>query len=374
MNIKYVAFYDAGNSGRNISSAAVNKIEYIRSAFQRTGFSVDIISPAWRIRRTKDDASAHLRQDDVKFPPSLGYIGPMSSLINVIVVNFWLLYIFLMKSKRGEKILIYHSLAILPAVLFARLTGSIKVVLEVEEIYTKVGNWSSFLKWAEKSYVRFVGSSYLLSTEELSSAISPRRGRIYVYGSYVVPTCSRSDDLNPRVIKLLYAGIIDREKRGAFNALAAVKHLGNNYELHIAGFGAVEELLQEINASNVDNQCKVFYDGHLVGEEFRRYCRNFHIGLSTQSLAGTYVNSSFPSKILTYLSVGLRVVSPYISCVAHSRIGHLVKYYERDESKEIASAICSINLQERFDCTEELINLDNLFCKELRVMFVHEEN
>ena len=43
---------------------------------------------------------------------------------------------------------------------------------------------------------------------------------------------------------------------------------------------------------------------------------------------GSFGNAvSFPSKILTYLAYGIKVVSPHIDCVTRSEIDHLVSYY-----------------------------------------------
>ena len=165
---------------------------------------------------------------------------------------------------------------------------------------------------------------------------------------------------------MLYTGIIDFEKRGAFNAIDATEFLDENYVLHVLGFGEVDKLKERIEELNKTNKCKIVYDGLLSGDDFIRYCQQCHIGLSTQSLTGDYLQTSFPSKILSYMCMGLPVVSCYISCVSESGIGDLVTYYHNDSAEDIAQAIKNVNLTNtRDNITKRMFELNISFSDEL---------
>jgi len=373
MVTRYVAFYDANpaTSSRNISPAAVNKVNYIANSLCRIGCEVEIVSPTWKVKPDDfEEVEASNDSFSITFAPELRYFGIFRGAVNALFVNFWLFFFLCFRLARNERVLVYHSLVIIPAIFAARYIKSLDVVLEVEELYTSVGNWHSIFQFLEARYISKVGCSYLLSTELLEAVIPPRKKRIFVYGAYFLKSKRPSrSPANGRRIKLLYAGIIDAEKMGAFNAVRAAKHLDAAYELHIVGFGDVDRLLLEIEESNSQSECSVFYDGYMSGVRFEEYCSDFDIGLSTQSSTGKYLSSSFPSKVLTYLLFGMRAVSPRIECVERSAIGHLVKYYDKDDPLEIAAAISSIDFEDGFNCFAELQKLDADFCAKLKIFF-----
>lgn len=373
MLIRYVAFYDLNpaESARNVSPAAVNKVKYISNSLSRLGHEVQIVSPTWKIRKENSNSkSSRGGGGSVIFPPDINYFGVCRKLINVLFVNVWLFFILCLKLKRREKILVYHSLSIIPALFLAKIFKSLEIALQVEELYTNVGNWHRVFKYIEVKYVALVASSYLLSTELLEDFVPAHKARICIYGAYLIGEIASSASLREgRSIRLLYAGIIDGDKKGAFNAVHAAEYLDGTYELHIAGFGEVDRLLVEVEKINAKGGCKVFYDGYMSGAEFDDYCSKFHVGLSTQSSTGEYLSSSFPSKVLTYLLFGMRVVSPKIDCLLRSKLNHLVNYYCPDDPVEIAKAIKSINFNDGFDCIEELKNLDKDFCERIGFVF-----
>src|SRR5690606_27057474 len=167
-------------------------------------------------------------------------------------------------------------------------------------------------------------------------------------------------------IHLLYAGIIDTHKAGAFNALRAAEYLSEKYVLHIIGFGAVELLQKEIEKINSLKKCRVVYDGLLNGDDYIKYCQQCHIGLSTQNVEGEYLESSFPSKILSYLGMGLNVISGEIACVKQSSVSDIVRYYAKNNPREISEVIKKSEIINRKEIINRLTNLNEAFVKKLQ--------
>ena len=87
-------------------------------------------------------------------------------------------------------------------------------------------------------------------------------------------------------------------------------------------------------------------------------------------MSGAYLDTSFPSKILSYLGMGLPVISCYIPCVAQSEIADLVNYYKEDTPHAIAKAVLNISEINREALILRIKSLDLNFKKNLEVMLL----
>ena len=90
-----------------------------------------------------------------------------------------------------------------------------------------------------------------------------------------------------------------------------------------------------------------------------------HVGLSTQNPDAEYNDTSFPSKILSYMANGLRVVSIRIRTVETSSIADKVYFYDRQSPKDIADTIMNINFNDLYDSRQIIRTLDEKFDKEI---------
>lgn len=348
--IKYIGFYDLPDSQvkRAFAVAATNKMDYICDALHRADYKVHLVSPSWFI-----DSSS-----EVKFHPklttqlsenkkltlvaSIGTCNKWTRNIKIISSLLWLFIWLLSHVKRNEKIIVYHSPWLVLPVLLAKKIKRFDLILEVEEIYSDVSSLHPYFDKLEQKIFK-TADSFLFSTNLLPEKIKTKKDFIVIYGNYQV----FNDLATPMIdgkIHLVYAGIIDSHKAGAFNAIESALYLNENYIMHIIGFGEVELLKSRIQEINKTSQCKVIFDGTKYGNEYIKYCQQCHIGLSTQKMTGAYLDTSFPSKILSYLGMGLRVVSCYVGCVAKSEIGEQVSYYKEDTPKAIAESILSIDM------------------------------
>jgi len=109
----------------------------------------------------------------------------------------------------------------------------------------------------------------------------------------------------------------------------------------------------------------VTYEGVLSGDDYIRFLQRCDIGLSTQNPEAEFNDTSFPSKILSYLSNGLRVVTVKIPVVEMSAIGDLCTYYEKQDPKEIADAILYAGRERDVDCRKRIRDLSVEFENEI---------
>ncbi len=365
--IKYIGFYDFpdGNGSRVSTLAATNKMDYIADAINQAGYDVHIVSLSWS---SGNGAKPTLQKGGtiqlhphkkVTFCPTFSTRNRITGYLKIIYSLAWLFFWLVKNVKRNEKIILYHVQWLSMPIRWAKKIRGFQLILEVEEIYGDVSAIHPYFYVLENKLLASA-DKYIFSTELLAQKIKPNKPYIIIYGEYkIYPKLS----ISPKdgKIHLLYAGIIDTHKAGAFNAVEAARYLPDNYVLHVIGFGEIDLLRKKIREVNALSGCHVIYDGTLNGDDYIKYCQKCHIGLSTQNMDGEYLNSSFPSKILSYMALGLVVVSCNIECVKISKIGEFIYYYNNNNPKEIADAIMSIDFNNLLDSASEIKKLNDDF-------------
>ena len=361
--IKYIGFYDTPKATfKRVSAlAATNKMDYIAETINSAGYQVHFVSPSWfddLSSGAKFHSETTIQLDENKkltLAPSIGTSNKFSGYLKIILSLLWLFWWLLIHTKKQEKIIVYHSPWLVLPIVWAKKIKGFQLILEVEEIYSDVSSLHAYFNVLEKKVFN-KANSFFFSTELLAERLQTKKEYIIVYGNYKVYD-KLALPINDGKIHLIYAGIIDSEKAGAFNAIESAIYLKENYVLHIIGFGEVEKLQSRIKEINSISKCKVIYDGIKTNEEFISYCQACHIGLSSQKMKGDYASSSFPSKILTYMGLGLSVVSCNIEVVKKSKIAEYVHYYTSDTSLELARAIIKIGI---VDCEKNKFIISHL--------------
>lgn len=281
------------------------------------------------------------------------------------------LFLFLLKHIKSEDtILVYHSLPLIKIIKWIRAIKGCKLVIEVEELYSDVREDSN-LRRKEINYLR-LADQYIMITELLNKEVNQlNKPAIISHGTYRTNPkyCEKRSDGK---IHVVYAGSFNPIKGGALAAIEAAKYLDEKYVLHILGKGSptdTESVCQRINQMKLLSNCQIIYEGYKTGIDFDRFIQSCHIGLSTQQPDGKYNASSFPSKILMYMSNGLSVVSVRIPAVESSLIGEFVYYYDEPIPQKIAQAVKEVSVEFPVQICEKLAMLDNTFHSDLSNMF-----
>jgi glycosyltransferase involved in cell wall biosynthesis len=364
--IKYVGFYNTleNNNEKRISvMSATNKMDYIISKLNQLGYDVDLISPSWtNDRRYYKGKSIEINKRTMLIlPPALPWIGLMK-VLSVLFSQFWLFFYLLFFTKKNEEIVVYHSLLLMHPLYYAKKIKGFTLTLEVEEVYQDVRKTSKGLSKMEYKLIN-LADKYIFPTEMLNEKLNTKKKPYtIIYGTYQVEW-DRKSKFNDDKIHVVYAGTFDPRKGGTA-AVSAAAHLPENYHVHIIGFGTEEQkrnIIEQISESRKIYECTVSYDGLLMGEEYIRFMQSCDIGLSTQKLDASFNNTSFPSKILSYLANGLRVVSVRIKAIELSAIGKDIYYYDQQTPEAIARAIISIDTKESNESKRLIKNLDEEF-------------
>lgn len=371
--LKYICYYDTPDSKeeRNIVYAATTKLDYIFNALNRVGTGVDIVSfSGIRGEKIRYCKGSYIRIGDNtlrKFPSftGSGLISYISRKLMALCFISW----FLTHVKRGEKVAVYHSTGYDGLLVWLKKFTGCKYIGEIEEIYQDVTKLSSKTCRKEWEFISCC-DQYLFPTELLNEKINKRhKPALIIYGLYHIEPIVRNK-FNDGLIHVVYGGTFDVNKGGAA-AAAAAAFLPSKYHIHICGFGThkeTEHIKEIITKVSQVSKSIVTFEGLKKGRDYVEFIQQCHIGLSTQNPSAAFNATSFPSKILVYLSNGLKVVSIDIPAIRKSKIGDALDYYWKQTPEKIAEAIlkASENLEDkRQDSRSLLMRLDEEFCQDL---------
>lgn len=372
--IYYLIHFD-NKTNRNVTPSAITKGKYVASALASCSSEVEIVSLAYP---TKDS------QDEVYYQVSENVIchlfkGKYSNNRIIRYLNHKLydkkIRKYLKQNvKKDDIIVVYHSLANMKLVKYIKKNITDKIVYEVEEIYGDVINDEKTKTKELKAFKN--ATSYIFSNDYLNSIINTKQlPYVTCYGTYEIPTLYK-EAFNDNLIHCLYAGTLAQNK-GALNAINVAKYLPNNYLIHILGFGSEKDIADIKNAVNEVNNSygttKVIYEGLKLNEEYLKFIQKCQIGLCTQNIDAAFNTTSFPSKILSYMSNGLEVVGVNIAAIKNSKVGQYIQFYNVPDEKEIANAILNINLNNKTNNVDVVKELDKEFKEDLKDMLVKYE-
>lgn len=346
-------------------SLSGSKMEYVVDAINDAGYAVNFIS------------LSESRNKRIYLPRSCKwgivnrfFLAPFIPCCFTESIMFrWLLHIYAaLHIHKGDILLVYHTNCMRNDIL-SRLAQKKKMlfVYEVEEIYAYAREKISSESITEEIEGLQCADKYLFCSELLARDVNIRK-KDYAVVEGIYRSHDRKGDFSfdDGKIHIVYSGIVDSVKGGAFNAVKIATYLTDKYMIHILGFGEIDKLQKLISEVQEVSRCQILFEGTKTGKDFDSFIQACDIGLSTQYIAGAFNDSSFPSKVFMYLSNGIRVVSGNIPCIAKSDLKDFIYTYSTDDPKEIAKTIMEIDLSKSFLPQEALNTLDKNFSANLR--------
>lgn len=369
--IFYLGYYNLPDSGTNFVLAAVNKMNYICEALENNGYNTEIVSASGAVEK-KFCKSKKVKLTDkttLKLFSSLPRLNRIVSVIDRVILKIKLFLYMIKNTNKYSTVMVYHSLGYMSLVKRLKKLKGFKLIIEAEEIYGDViGNE----KTSQKEYEFFkIADGFIFPTELLSEKVNTeKKPEVIIYGTYHIEK-EMPKIFSDGKIHCVYAGTFDPRKGGAIASAESAMFLDENYHVHILGFGNEKEkaeMLNTIDSISKKSKAKITYDGLLSGEEYIKFIQSCDIGLSTQNPNGKYNDTSFPSKILSYMANGLRVVSIRIPAIEKSAVGKFMYYYDEQTPENIAKAIKSIDFSEEYDSRKAIGMLDKDFICDLKKM------
>lgn len=373
--MKYLTYYDTPENktdNRYYAPAAVDKIDYLCKTLNQIGHPVELIS-ASMTRNRKGCRGKRIPLSDrctLKLFACVGTgILPKRIFRRLFFRTGLFLYLFF-RIRTDETVLVYHSLGYSGMVCLLRKLKKFRLILEVEEIYADVSGRERDRKKEFKLFA--AADAYLFPTELLNGKINSRKKPyVLIHGTYQAEPDRGCRYFADDKVHCVYAGTFDPRK-GCLIAAASAKYLPEQYHIHILGFGSREQtdrmraLVDELSGTC---KCRITYDGLLSGEDYIKFLQSCDIGLSTQNPDAAFNDTSFPSKILSYMANGLQVVSIRIPAVEDSAVGAYLHYYDRQTPEQIANAIQQVCPNNPYSGRNVVAALDREFIQNLERLF-----
>ena len=371
--MKYIAFYDTeeyGFENRSVAPSASSVVRYMAEVLNKID-NIEIISPSRTLNKKGVYSGRKIKLEDgicVIQPPTIGARTKVGSCIVAFFTRIWLFIYLLRNTERDEQIIVYHSLATMKIIKLISKLKHTRTIMEIREIYSDV--ISSNKKGRKKELKYFeLADKYIFPTELLNRLIN-KSNKPYAVATGVYKSENISNEIwDDSKVHVVYAGTLQKEKGGALTAVRAAEFLSQGYHMHILGYGMKQDIInikREIKRVSESTAATLTYDGFLRGEEFKAFIQKCHIGLSTQNSKGLFNATSFPSKVLTYLSNGLDVLSSRIAAVEESAIGTIVYYYDEQSPRSIADALQKIDISTSKNKSRVLYQLDKNLMVELK--------
>ena len=368
--IYYLSYFDIPENAdqkRNYVLSAATKSEYECKALAKAGYKVEIVSASGTCSDKFCKGSVTELGDNLTL--RLFDAKPTKTTLQRLIARSFMkkqLSKYLLDNiTENDVLIVYHSMAYADLVQRIKSEKKPLLIIEANEIYADVTG-SENTREAEQNFLQSA-DAYILSTELLNEKINVNN-RPYVvnYGTFE-DTPKLTEKINDGKIHAVYAGVLEPRK-GAQLAVCAAEFLPENYHIHIIGFGSekdIHDIKTLVDEVSQKTKCTVTYDGKFSGEDYLRFLQSCHIGLVTQNKDASFNETSFPSKVLSYLSNGLRVVSVRIKAIEVSKVADLMYFYDTDNAKEIAEEILKIDFAVNYDGRRILCKLDSEFANGL---------
>jgi len=242
---------------------------------------------------------------------------------------------------RGDILVLdnYEITSVLAAWLCRFFYGT-RIILDFEDGRHLVDRgWQLFFYCLAERLGRPLIDGAILAHPLLAARLLPTTPKIVVPGFYF-PLDSSDKPSFKNVVRFIYAGTLD-SVRGVDLLLDVIPCLPKSgWRLDITGSGPLESRVRE-TASLHSNANKVYFHSILSEKDHSALLHQAHIGLNLQISADPISSVTFPSKIFSYLSAGLLILSTKASSV-EDQLKDACLYFDAETSEAIARAITKV--------------------------------
>ena len=234
--LHYLCSYTQSDLGRRIITqpSGVTKIDYIKSALKKAGYTVNILSLSegdfehpffiYKSLTIKID-----KAETLKFISTFCRSNVLLKVLSRLWMYCQLWHYLIFKVKQDDCVLIYHSLAYVFPIKVFRFFSNRKIYFEVEELFNAAYSNGELKIEKEKKYLRNA-AGYLLINDLISKLSGFSQKGVVCYGIYSKADMPKTS-LGDGKIHLLYAGVIGHED--ALMAVDMCRFLSHKYYMHI---------------------------------------------------------------------------------------------------------------------------------------------
>jgi glycosyltransferase involved in cell wall biosynthesis len=216
--------------------------------------------------------------------------------------------------------------------------------------------WNRFLSGLAEIWGRPLFSAACLSVPTLGERLPKTLPKELVPG--FLPNELRTGVAAPdREVRFLYTGLL-AHSHGIDLLLESLEHMPEcGWHLTIAGQGPLTDQVIRLT-ENPRWQGKVSYLRPVPPEVFKKLLSASHVGLNCLRSSDPISTVTFPSKVFTYLSAGLLVISSRASNVP-AICGQACHYYDTETALALAQTIRRV-MTDYAELTGQLVNTEAL--------------
>ncbi|MEO7297995.1 MAG: glycosyltransferase [Verrucomicrobiota bacterium] len=253
----------------------------------------------------------------------------------------WFFYVrhTLRHTRSGDLVLFdNYEFIYVVAALFLKLLRRVRFILDYEDGKHLIDtSWRRWLSATAEFFGKRLLSAALLAHPALGQRLLNKTPRLLVPGFI-----SKSDSIAPKQssneLNLLYSGTLDRT-RGVDLLLEALPLLpANGWHLHVSGTGGLEN---PVAMAQKERPEKITFHGSLSNAAYAELLTKCHVGLNCQRVSDPISSVTFPSKIFSYFSARLLVISSRASDVP-AICGDACQYFESETPSDLAQAITRV--------------------------------
>lgn len=371
--VYYVCYYAEPEFSKEIVSypSVWSKIDYIADVIKRNDYNVCYVCPVMPLngKFKKRVVEKDMHEKHVYFSayrnPKVRIINKINALMQIIHILSYLLRHY----QTQDRILIYHSMFHVEWTWILKKIFKKDFFLEIEDIYSALS--PEGVQFEKKEWNSFkIAKGFLCVNSLIENRIQSTAPKIISHGRYLVPDVIENRKADKK--RLVYAGVIEQVRKGAFLAASTMLYLPEQYELVILGFGkevdicAIKGVIEEINLKK-GWEC-IQYLGYMSGNDYLCELQKCSVALSTHMYDQTSMKSAdytFPSKMLVYMANGLQIVAQDLQCLRTSEISNYISYYKDPTPQSVAKAILEIKECNGENCRKKIMNLDKKFCVQM---------
>lgn len=323
------------------------KMKYVYDKLNECGFDTKIISLCHKEKKV-----VIKKNNSIKYFFTIPKKNKLFKIVNISLIKLQLMFWYLFKTKKTDTIVLYHAYTFTKFFDFLRKLKKVPMILEVEEVYGFSSKGRLPYLDKEISYIKSYDKAILVNDYLPKELEFLEKSYAVSHGVCNFAAQSSPTRFNDGKIHALYAGTLQPNKGGALSAIKAAEFLPNNFVVDIFGHGH-EECIKQITdeAERINIQAgteKVRYMGFKENKALQEIMGMYDIGLSTNIIDPDFANNTFPSKIITYMSHGLSIVSGYAEAFDGIKLSEKWSFFYEYTPKAIAEAI--INYK---PCTRE---------------------
>lgn len=266
-------------------------------------------------------------------------------------------------SRSGDLVVLdnYEFLYVFAA-WWLRIFRRVTFVLDYEDGKHLIDHgWHRVLSWLAEAGGRPLIRAATLAHPALGKRLPASIPTEIVPGFVPAQIPERAQALGPEV-RFLYSGTLDGP-RGVDLLLAALKLLpSQGWHLDVTGAGPLASAVARL-AQDPQWKDKVTFHQFLMGSAYEELFANCQVGLNCQRTSDPISGVTFPSKVFTYLSAGLLVISSKASEVEQI-CGNACFYFDSETPEALAAAM--IEVIEDFPAVRRKLNPANACGRYLR--------